>query len=187
MRTSTSGVCPQGCSWTAGRPSNSAPWGLSELHAGKINVAKGKLAGTFKKLCMYTAYSINGSCVDVGSFIDGLRELGVQPVQMGHSTIQQEGAGQDWDAVVLRMQGYSILLVQIYLTNGLGPAQDNLVKMHEVESCIRAVGLPAVVAGDWNMEPDGLSSSGWMDRVDGQLATPQGTAATCANGGRLTD
>ncbi len=53
---------------------------------------------------------------------------------------------------------------------------------------IKAVGLPVIVAADWQAEPHELAGTGWLQLTGLQMVVPSGILATCSAGkGRLID
>ena len=129
------------------------------------------------------AVSADGSSKDSGSVLLGLRGLDWQQIPAGTPGLITAQGGHDWTGMILRVKGNSLLLIQTYLTNGLGPAGENLSKMHEMELCIKALGIPFVMAGDLNMQQDELEYNGWASRLNAQVVTPRGVRSTCTNGG----
>eukprot|EP00959_Pyramimonas_sp_CCMP1952_P039493 826531-Pyramimonas_sp.AAC.1 len=46
--------------------------------------------------------------------------------------------------------------------------------------------MPFILSGDWNLSPDELVGSGWVEAVSGHILSPQ--LATCTGGkGRVLD
>ena len=54
----------------------------------------------------------------------------------------------DWTAVVIHLQGCKVLLVVLYMTDGISFKGVNLLKMRQVNELIDLVGLPFIIAAD---------------------------------------
>ena len=52
---------------------------------------------------------------------------------------------------------------------------------------VHTMNVPHVIVGDFNMTPDELIATQWVDQLRGQIVTPQETVSTCSNGGRTID
>ena len=62
-----------------------------------------------------------------------------------------------WDVVV---QG-GVLLGTVYLHDGIGLAADlNINLLQAIAGYVKAVGLPYILSGDWNVTPAELENSG---------------------------
>ena len=55
----------------------------------------------------------------------------------------------------------------------------NFDLMHYVGLVIKLISGPWLLGADWNMEPDMVTSSGWLDLVKGKLVVPSGP--TCGH------
>jgi len=159
--------------------------GCSELHLGyqtKLRVDK------FAQKCgMHSDLSCPGATQVPGSVLHTRRGLDSFCIPEGTDGTKAGSGGQDWAGRLIRLWGNTILFIQCYLTSGIGPAAQNLEKLHEMECCIHALGTPFIVAGDFNMTPAQLQSTGWQERIQAQIVAPKGVTGTCTNGGRLID
>ena len=84
-----------------------------------------------------------------------------------------------WQAVLIRLRGTTILLVTTYLLHTIGLVGDNLILLEQVLLLIRAIGLPTIICGDWQMHPDVLHASDWPRRAGLVMALAKGISATC--------
>ena len=104
----------------------------------------------------------------------------------GKEKTVQEMVGLDWAGVLLKLKGVTIFFISAYLTCGIGAAGINVKKLSGMIQKILELGLPFIVAADWNMEPAELEMSGFLHQTGGQIMTPQGVRTTCRSG-RLLD
>ena len=76
----------------------------------------------------------------------------------------------------------------VYMTVGHGMG-DNAAKYSILASWARALPYPWLMVGDWNLDPDVLENSNWLDFAQGLLIRPEGTLVTCSQGaqGSLLD
>ncbi len=89
------------------------------------------------------------------------------------------GAGEDtglsyrtqlrWVSCAVR-GGFHLGSVWLFPTEGL--TQRNRRVLEEVALALRGVTGPWVLAGDWNLPPDLLAQSGWLDQVRGCIVAP---------------
>ncbi len=82
------------------------------------------------------------------------------------------------------MSGGRLTLVSFYATDGLGMAGDNLTKFGNLGAFLRTVGEAWIVVGDFNMVPDQLAASRWLDEVGGRVFVPDNTDYACNVGAR---
>jgi len=61
----------------------------------------------------------------------------------------------------------------VYLQDSVGLNDVNLAVLQEVAVVLKQLRGPWVLAGDWNINPDLLRSSAWLDVVGGVLVAPQ--------------
>ena len=74
-----------------------------------------------------------------------------------------------WDAVV---QG-GVLIGSVYLVDGIGLADLNINLLQEIAGYVKAIGLPYILSGDWNVTPAVLESSGWPSAMLGTVVAPE--------------
>lgn len=111
---------------------------------------------------------------------------------LGFGDVQQF---TDFTIAVLTMNGgFSFALVAAYLLPGLGPTGQNLTRLAELGSVLRALRVPWLIAADWNMEAGLLQRSQWLAEMAGtcggepKVLLPQGAQITCkCGGGTLID
>ena len=75
-------------------------------------------------------------------------------------------SGFDCDAQMLRMRGVTVLVVMVYMTNGVAEPNENSPILWELVNLTRSNDLPFICMGDWNMTPEEMEktvdcSSAW--------------------------
>ena len=80
-----------------------------------------------------------------------------------------------------------MLLVMVYMTNGLAESGENLVKMWELVNRIRGCEVPFICMGDWNMTPEEMQKTEMMGSMGAVIKTPLGVEFSCSSGNRLLD
>ena len=96
----------------------------------------------------------------------------------------------DVTPVIVRMKELEILIVAAYLTVGQGlRGQDNASKLECLAALVSACGLPWIIIGDMNADPDEMRGSDWLRYVDGRVVLPSNSLVTCTAGsvGSLID
>eukprot|EP00972_Heterocapsa_arctica_P025854 3805006-Heterocapsa_arctica.AAC.1 len=56
----------------------------------------------------------------------------------------------------------------------------NIDMLDALGKFIMTLGTPWVIGCDWNMGPEAISSSGWLDRIGGAMVSP--SCHTCSKG-----
>ena len=69
------------------------------------------------------------------------------------------------------------------ISAGEGLSPETMAILDEAAASLRALRVPWIIGGDWNLEPPALMESGWIDMVDGLLVALE--LATC--NGRVYD
>ena len=72
-----------------------------------------------------------------------------------------------------------VIVVSIYLVTGQGLKAENSTLLEEIGKVLKALGRPFIVAGDFQMGPEALKESGWLEAVDAQVFAPR--ASTCVS------
>ena len=96
-------------------------------------------------------------------------------------------SGFDWSGQLVRLKGSTVLLVMVYLTNGLAESGENLEKMWELANLIRDRELPFICMGDWNMTPEEMQKTELVSSIGAVIKTFVGVEYTCTSGNRLLD
>jgi len=60
----------------------------------------------------------------------------------------------------------------VYLKDAAGLCEENLHVLKEIAVAVRQLRGPWILAGDWNITPEVLASSGWLDVVKGTVVPP---------------
>ena len=85
------------------------------------------------------------------------------------------------------MQGTKLVVVSLYLTDGLGLAGLNIQKLSQLAAWLRLVARPWIVFADWNATPEQVGKWPYISET-GQLLIPVATDITCTRGaGRILD
>jgi hypothetical protein len=66
-----------------------------------------------------------------------------------------------------------IYAFNVYLKDSDGLSQTHMTLLEAAAACLNTVAGPWVAAGDWNMSPELLASSGWLKMVDGVVFATQ--------------
>jgi len=104
-----------------------------------------------------------------------------------HGT-EQQFSGKRWCVCHLRLQGAAVAVGVAYLHTGVEDGPENMEVLGQLGQSLSATGLPFIVAADWDMEASTLRSTGWLDRLSGEVVAIPGDDSTCAAGsGRLID
>ena len=95
--------------------------------------------------------------------------------------------GEFYAFVALRTRGLTVLVGGAYLLHSQGPSFDNLQRLAIIGNFLAQVSCPFILAGDWQMEPHELASTGFPRRIGATLVAPR-VSHTCTSGkGRLID
>ena len=106
------------------------------------------------------------------------RHLDCEPVALG-SMAEQLGR---LAVSKLRVKGADILLMATYLWTGVGPTGPNVQLLASMAAALQAAGLPWIAYGDWQMSPLQLESTGWMQKMGGEVLGQPNLEATCWTG-----
>ena len=93
----------------------------------------------------------------------------------------------DWSGQLVRLKCSTVLLVMVYLTNGLAESGENLENMWERANLISDRELPFICMGDWNMIPEEMQKTELVSSIGAVIKTPVGVEYTCTSGNRLLD
>ena len=94
--------------------------------------------------------------------------------------IKVNGKGTDWSASLWRLKGISIVIIALYLDNGIGPAGRNLIKLAEIQTFLLKTGRHFVILADWNFEPHQLAELDWLSSIQGEIVMPSDLQITCS-------
>ena len=64
-------------------------------------------------------------------------------------------------------------LVSVYLKDSVGMNTENKMVCEHVAATVRCLDGPCVLAGDWNMEPATLATSGFLGMIDATIVAPK--------------
>ena len=87
-----------------------------------------------------------------------------------------------------RLQGRNLVPIITYLTASIGYTGSNVTKLNNIGSFLNALKDVWILAGDFNMPPEQLAKSGWLEKVGGKIIVPHNVEFTCTAGtARLID
>ena len=99
-----------------------------------------------------------------------------------HAHDQYAAPFDDVTPVVVRLAGFSFVLISLYLTPGIFLKGRNARKLACIAAWVDLYSLPWIVIGDWNIPPGMLSADPWLQKVDGSVILPSNTLTTCSAG-----
>ncbi len=168
---------------------------FQETHVVKAEIDK--QAGTMKTLGWKSSWApAQGNFDDTGSA--GGVMTASNGIRMDHTakvlgrTIGMAKGADVWmfknvSMGILHTRGSMILVVNLYNTSGIGFTGDNVARMAFVAKLVKTFKLPYIVVGDWNLSPEQLLRTKWLETVGGRILKPP-VAVTCAMGsGSLID
>ena len=79
-----------------------------------------------------------------------------------------------WSAAILRLRGVSVLVVELYLRDTIGLKDENVQALGQLDALRRQLGLPVVLAGDFQVEPSEFVEFGWPQRNGLRVVHPSG-------------
>ena len=93
----------------------------------------------------------------------------------------------DFAAAIVHGCHSRILLVTCHLTDSQGASAFNLAELARLGALVHTMNLTFVIVGDFNMMPDELVATQWIDQIRGRIVFPHETVSTSSNGGRMID
>ena len=119
--------------------------------------------------------------------------MGVRPSEsfnFTHPFLREAGMsmiGDDWVAVLGRVQGLTIVFVFAYFLSGSEFDSENLIRFKQILKLKRVLNLPMILTADFNKTPQEISDCQWPQLFQGFVLVPQ-TKLTCTIGtGRIID
>ena len=88
-----------------------------------------------------------------------------------------------WTAATIRLEGISVVIICLYLKDGIKCTGVNQKTLIDLGSWISTLSVGWAIFADWNMSPGELAASGWVHRVRGTIEAPAGVTHTCSTGG----
>ena len=88
----------------------------------------------------------------------------------------------DFTPVSWRLKGRNLVLAMCYLSTTIGYTGDNVKKLNLIGSFLKSLKDLWVLAGDFNMTPEQLVKTGWLDKVNGVIIPPFNVDHTCTAG-----
>ena len=109
-------------------------------------------------------------------------------VAANHINLRQlaswESAGKGFQLSVVRFKGMDLCVGNVYMESGVGPTQGvNPELLTRLATAILEAGIPFLITGDWNCQPEDLSSVMFPSRIGGHALFP--TEPTISAGGTL--
>ena len=113
------------------------------------------------------AHSTSGSMGSGGNVVMARRGTGIHPVDhvgIGHAV--EHRLTLAWVDSILRG---GVHCLSVYLRHSEGMSDANLAILEQAGIALRSLGGPWIAAGDWNLPPDVLAASRWLEVVDGVI------------------
>eukprot|EP00959_Pyramimonas_sp_CCMP1952_P188559 3943356-Pyramimonas_sp.AAC.1 len=82
----------------------------------------------------------------------------------------------------VKTQKATIAVGVCYFISCLGVAGENLSKMRGIAGFVRALGIPWMLVGDFNIEVETMWLSGYPQSVHARVLAPVGVDFTCSQG-----
>jgi len=139
----------------------------------ETHLSKERLPEIIRKL-RSTGWEVTASIADpTGRSAEGTSG-GTMCMVRSHIATNDLGAvertrGADWSLMPLRLKGLDLDLYSLYLTDGLGNSGENVDKLAQLSESVAYRGNEYIIMGDFNMPPEQLADSGWLDVVKGHL------------------
>jgi len=89
--------------------------------------------------------------------------------------------GDGWAVVIIHRRGLDIAYVTCYFECG-GMGVSNRRRAIEIRTCLSTLGIPWVIAADFNMTPQEITENGLQRILGGRIRTPAGAVYTCTAG-----
>lgn len=83
-----------------------------------------------------------------------------------------------WIGAVMR-GGVHVVAACLKDGDGLGPT--NLALLTELAALVADLRGPWLIAGDWNLTPEMLAQSGWLQVVNGRAISPRAGGRLCCD------
>jgi len=153
--------------WSKGRFKGVVSPARPNVHADKaggtsIAVAARHQSCSFRHLAAYEDQTI-GAAIEQG-FVPG-------PIDFW-----------DFTPISWRLRGRNLVPVMCYLTCTIKYTGDNITKMNQIGSFVRSLKDIWVLAGDFNLTPEEMVKTGWLDKIGGTIIVPHNTMYTCTAG-----
>jgi len=143
----------------------------------KYNSMMKGLAGIGYKVFSHPAVVTLRGGKSAGAMILCKKHLHMSSIQVQDEEVLKERC----IATTLRLKGVTLLVIVAYLFDGINLGGCNLALMAAIGRLVSTMGLPFLLAGDFNMDPETLERSGWAQQLGGTcLAT--GLPYTCRGG-----
>ena len=100
------------------------------------------------------------------------------------------GIAGPWAAgcVVKAFNGQLVSCISVYMRPSMGPVGLNATSLSKVGEMVAMLGHPAVVGGDFNMEPRTIAESRWVRAMQAVVRGPaRPTVVTTDDGGKVRD
>ena len=150
--------------------------GFSEHHlpSAKLQIFHHVCKTTFRRKFIASAKPKNNG-TSGGVLLAPKNHLSIAPIANCNGLFH---VGEDWVAFSLRLRGIDIIVVQLYLISGMGPKQDNLLRLGKIFTFLLSKRLLFVIFGDFNMVPEQLYSTGFIAKSSACIIP----APTCRTG-----
>ena len=100
----------------------------------------------------------------------------VQPMD---ETTDDMSASRDVTGLYWHVRGMPFVLLVAYMDPSVGSHGSNTGKYEYLLSIVRALGVPWMIYADWNLTPEQMVDSGWLQWFKGKLRVPEDMSFTC--------
>ena len=92
-----------------------------------------------------------------------------------------------WTARGVRAAGFDIMLIAVYMDDGVGFQKQNLARAEQISIFVKALKCQWIIVGDWNFEADAISQLEWPRYLGGSCCSRwRISPAPAAEGGSST-
>lgn len=120
-------------------------------------------------------------------FARGATLLPKKHLELGLKSIESDGArqheGLDWTCAPIRLRWLTVLVVTVYITDGIGITGINLTKLEQLAKLLLEDGRPFIFMANWGVTPQELQeqAADWHVRIRGIIMTPGIQATGCSD------
>ena len=155
-------------------------YGFSEHHLNKTNIKRfATVCKSSNRRPFFASARQKNSGTSGGVLLAPRVHLCIEPFSSPPRIFH---VGEDWVAFILRLRGLDVIIIQLYLVSGIGPAKENLHRLNEILSFALGLRLYFIIFGNFNMTPEQLSSIGLLVKATAAVATVDNRAPTCRTG-----
>jgi hypothetical protein len=98
-----------------------------------------------------------------------------------------EFEADQWTARGFRAPCLDILLIAVYMDDGVGFLKQNLARAEQISVVVEALKGQWIIVGDWEVEPDTFGQTDWPKLLGGELQLPVAVCSCSAGRGPVID